>query len=382
MDDTTRYRRLVERYMNGGMERRHFLGLLGMAGLAFGIVGGPMSFLARQARAATRIRYDGWGGTVDKALNDNAFEAFTKRTGITIDKGSYGGMDEFLTKVRASAAGEYNVFFCLDQFNYKRFGDLGYASELDEKKIPNLANCIPATVELYRGLSPGGKLSSVPYVYSVTVFAYNTKHIKADYIDKAGVGALVDPQWKGKLAGEDSFSARIWFAALQTGQNPNDIKDMNVVWEKIRQSKDLVLKYWKSGAEQMSLFANEEIWISDAWSGRVAVLERQGHPVKSVVPKGARSYVGNMYVIKGSPSDAAHELLNALLEPEASIAVSKAMAYPTVIDPTKFKIPDEISSLPGFDPTGKFAGLTLEDPNYWTKNAQDWQRQYQRVVTR
>ena len=89
-----------------------------------------------------------------------------------------------------------------------------------------------------------------------------------------------------------------------------------------------------------------------------------------------------MYVLKGSPMDAAHQLLNAMLEPEAALAVSKAMAYPTVLDPTKFKLPDEITSLAGFDPTGTFASVTFEDPVYWTSHALEWQKQFQRIVTR
>ena len=80
--------------------------------------------------------------------------------------------------------------------------------------------------------------------------------------------------------------------------------------------------------------------------------------------------------------DAAHELLNFMLEPDAAIAVSKALAYPTVLDPTRFKLPEEITSLAGFDPTGTLASVKLEDANYWTKNALDWQKQFQRVVTR
>jgi spermidine/putrescine transport system substrate-binding protein len=381
MDDITGYRRLIERHVDGNLSRRDFLAALGTAGVACGVVGGPMALLARHAHAAGRIRYDGWGGTVDKAVTEFALDPFTKRTGIEVDRGSYGGMDEFLTKVKASTPGEHHVFLCLDQFNYKRFSDLGYATELDESKIPNLKNCAPATVDLFRKLS-GGKLSGVPYVYGVSVWAYNTKHVDGAYVEKAGVNALVDPKFKGKIAGDMSWSQRIWWAALQANQNPNDIRDMNAVWEKVRQSRELVLKYYSSGAEQMSLLANEEMWLGDAWAGRVAVLQRQGHPLKTVVAPGARTFVGPMYVLKGAPMDAAHALLNTMLEPEAAVAVSKAMAYPTVLDPTKFKLPDEITGLPGFDPTGKFSTVTFEDPIYWSKNALEWQRQFQRIVTR
>ena len=161
--------------------------------------------------------------------------------------------------------------------------------ELDESKIPSLRNCAPATVNLYRKLSPTGKLSGVPYVSGVSVWAYNTKRVDGASVERAGVNALIDPKFKGKIAGDMNWANRIWFAALQAGQNPNDIKDMNAVWDKVRQSKDVVLKYYSSGAEQMSLLANEEVWLGDVSSGRVAVLQRQGHPLKTVVPPGART---------------------------------------------------------------------------------------------
>jgi spermidine/putrescine transport system substrate-binding protein len=379
MDETTRYRKLIDRYLEGGLSRRDFLAVLGVAGAACGVAGGPMRMLA--AHAAGRIRYDGWGGTVDKAVTEFALEPFTKKTGIQVDRGSYGGMDEFLTKVKAATPGEHHVFLCLDQFNYKRFSDLGYATELDEGKIPNLKNCAPATIDIFRRLT-NGKLSGVPYVYGVSVWGYNTKRVDGASVERAGVNALIDPRYKGKIGGDMNWAQRIWYAALQSNQNPNDIRDMNAVWDKVRQSKDVVLKYYSSGAEQMSLLANEEIWLGDVWAGRAAILQKQGHPLKVVVAPGARTFVGPMYVLKGAPMDAAHALLNAMLEPEAAIAVSKAMAYPSVLDPTRFKLPDEITSLAGFDPTGKFTTVTFEDPIYWAKNALEWQRQFQRIVTR
>jgi spermidine/putrescine transport system substrate-binding protein len=45
MDQTTRLNRLRERYLNGGLDRRRFLGLLGCSGLALGFVGGPFGKL-------------------------------------------------------------------------------------------------------------------------------------------------------------------------------------------------------------------------------------------------------------------------------------------------------------------------------------------------
>jgi spermidine/putrescine transport system substrate-binding protein len=284
--------------------------------------------------------------------------------------------------VQASAPGQYNVFLATDQFNYKRYSDLGYATQLDEAKIPNLKNCAPATVDAFRKFSPGGKLSAVPYVYSVAVYSYNTKHIPKGSVDENSHDALIDPKFKGKVVGDQNWATRIWIAAQQSGQDPNNIKDMKPIWDNIRKSKELVLKYYSSGAEQMNLFANEEAWIGDTWAGRAAVLKRQGKPLETVAPPGSRFYIGNMYVLKGSPMDEAHELLNFMLEPHAAIAVSQAMAYPTVIDPTRFKLPEDITSLAGFDPAGKFEKVVFQDPVYWNQNALEWQKQFQRTISR
>ena len=45
-------------------------------------------------------------------------------------------------------------------------------------------------MNLYRKLSPGGRLSGVPYVYGVSVWAYNTKRVDGGSVEKAGVNAL------------------------------------------------------------------------------------------------------------------------------------------------------------------------------------------------
>ena len=139
--ESNRYERLLERYMNGGMSRRQFLTVLGATAATFGVMGSPF-----RALAAGKIRYDGFGGTVDKAVGEHALDPFSKKTGTTVERGSYGGMDEFLSKLQASAPGQYNVFLATDQYNYQRFSDLGYSTQLDEGKIPNLKNCAPATV--------------------------------------------------------------------------------------------------------------------------------------------------------------------------------------------------------------------------------------------
>mgnify|MGYP006295116417 CR=1 FL=1 len=73
MDNTKRYERLRERFLNGDISKRKFLGLLGAAGLAYG-VHTPFAKMARGA--VEEVRFDGWGGVVSEALRENAFTPF------------------------------------------------------------------------------------------------------------------------------------------------------------------------------------------------------------------------------------------------------------------------------------------------------------------
>jgi spermidine/putrescine transport system substrate-binding protein len=57
------------------------------------------------------------------------------------------------------------------------------------------------------------------------------------------------------------------------------VQDWDAAWDKAREHRELVLKYWASGAELMDLLAKEEIYVTEACSGRAAALQAQGHPL-------------------------------------------------------------------------------------------------------
>ena len=159
--------------MNGDLDRRKFLGLIGAAGLAYGV----QTPFAKQALAATeQVRFDGWGGVVSEAFRKYAFDPYTEKTGIAVVDGTFGGGDEYLSRVKASQPGEYNIAHLSGVFDYARYAGLDLASELNEDNIPNLQYVIPKLVDVFRGVT-GGKLSCVPYDYGTTGLAYNRKHI-------------------------------------------------------------------------------------------------------------------------------------------------------------------------------------------------------------
>jgi len=379
MSNSKRYEQLLERYRNGDINRRQFLGLLSAAGAVAGVMGGPLRPISKALAAdVEQIRFDGWGGVVSEAFREHAFDPYTKKTGIEVVDGTFGGADEYLSRVKASQPGEYNLAHLSGVFDYERYHNLGYSVELNEDNIPNLDNCIPKLVDVFRNVT-NGTLSAVPYDYGTTNLAYNRKHISDDEIREKGANILIDEAYKGKIGGWGEWKTRIWYAALQTGQDPNNIQDMDAVWDAIRTHRDLLLKYWGSGAELMSLLAEEEIYVTEAWSGRVRALQDQGHDIGYYDPPGGIAWQECLFVIKGSPLPECEELLNFMLEPEVAIAVAEGQNYPPALDPNKVDLGDKVPTLPAFDPEGTLENLTFFDPAYWNGHEAEWSKEFGRV---
>lgn len=374
MSDTKRLERLHERYMNGGLSRRSFLGLTAAAAASAGL---SMPWMGRALAAVTEVRFDGWGGTVQDALDKYAFQPYTKKTGIKVVQGTFGDENEIITKVKTSKPGDFQVVHDAGVNYYIKYVNAGMTSEINEANIPNMANVLQPMIEPFRKLTP--KLSAVPYDYGTTGIAYNTKVISPDEAKEQGVKMLFDKKYAGKIGGYADMTTRVWYAALATGQDPNKIEDMDVVWAKVREQRDIAKKFWGSGAELMDLLSKGEIVVADAWSGRVASLQEQGHPIGYLDPKGSYAWMEDMLVLKGSPMAECEELINFMLDPATSIAVAEGQSYPPSLDPNKVKLTEKIEKLPAFDPTGKMEALTFADPQYWADNEDAWQKQWDRI---
>ncbi|WP_137392438.1 extracellular solute-binding protein [Rhodoligotrophos defluvii] len=372
---TKRLERLQDRYRSGNIDRRTFLSLTAAAAVASGV---SMRWMGPALAAVKEVRFDGWGGVVQEAIDKYAFQPYTAKTGIKVVQGTFGDEDEIITKVKAAAPGEYQIIHSSGVEYYIRYVQGGYNSEINEANIPNMTNVMEAMIKPFRAITP--KLSAVPYDYGTTGIAYNTKVIPPEEAKEKGVALLTDPRFKNKIGGYASMTTRVWYGALGTGQNPNDIKDIDAVWEKIREQRDLVKKYWGSGAELMDLLSKEEIVVTDAWSGRVAALQQQGAPIGYLDPPGSYAWMEDMLVLKGSPMAECEELINFMLEPGTAIAVAEGQNYPPSLDPTKVEMSEKVKKLPAFDPTGKMEHLTFADAQYWAQHTDAWTKQWDRIA--
>ncbi len=373
---------VVESYKAGNISRRDFVKFITISGASMGLLGGPFGLVQNALAGENAMTVHSWGGSTSEALRKFAFDPFTKATGIKVIDAAFTGMAAFLTQVKASfpPGGEFNIAHLSAVYDYARYTDLGFGVQLDESKIPNLKNVMSKMTNTLKGIS-GGTLSAVPYDLGQTGIAYNTDKISKEKAEELGASLLYDKSLNGKLGswGGDHIT-NMWYAALHTGQDPNNIKDEKAVFAALKEQRGMIKKYWASGSELMSLLGNGDIYATVAWSGRVGLLQKEGHPIGYLAPKGTYSWMEYMYVLKGTDLDVAQKLLNFMLDPEAAKAVSMGMGYPPSLDPTKIAMPDEIKKLPAFDPTGKLDGYKFADPGYWNGHQLDWAEKWDRIM--
>jgi spermidine/putrescine transport system substrate-binding protein len=368
---------LKQRYLAGELDRRSFLGFVGVAGLAAGFFGSGMRAMA-QSIDVKQILMHSWGGVVQEAMRKTGIAAFEADTGIKVVEGTFGLEEEVLSKAKAGRPGDFNIINSAGIAWYKRWVDAGFGVKLNEANIPNLANVMPALLKPFREVTPDG-LSAVPFSYGNTGIAYNKKFISPERALAEREKLLVAPDLKGKLSGHNDFQTRMWVAALLTGQDPNNIQDLDAVWENIRLNRSLVKKYWGSGAESTELLASGEVYATDIWSGRAASLIERDPNFGYVDYSTGYCWCSDLLVVKGSPLEVCEKFLNFILDKEVAIAVSEAQLYPPALDPTKVQLTKKIESLPNFDPTGTLSKFAFSDPNYWTKHEKDWKPKYARI---
>ena len=99
--------------------------------------------------------------------------------------------------------------------------------------------------------------------------------------------------------------------------------------------------------------ANEEIYVTEGWSGRIYALQEQGHDIGYYDPPQSFGWQECLFVIKGSPMAACEELINFMLDEETSIAVAEGQSYPPAPRPdqwskhkTRGKDPEASASTP------------------------------------
>jgi spermidine/putrescine transport system substrate-binding protein len=360
----------------GLMNRRKFV--TGSVGVA---VGANVMRWARlgeaqvdKSKLSKTLGFASGGGAWQKALTDAALKPFEDELGVKIEQDSFGNEAEALAKLRAAGPGAYDVVAGNESGLYTGVRQ-GLFEPLSLENIPNYKNIVAALQKpLY---DPGPGIHSIPDVYGANAIAYNTKYVEKP--DSWGV--CWDPKNKGRIAVRDVAIYRAFLTALYLKQDPNNITDVEQVYDAWRKQRPLVLKYYGATTEMQNLLANGEVWVGDFVGGRTLILQEQGAPLDYVIPKdGARGYVDCVAIAKGSPRKyTAEVLLNYMLEPKVANRISELTKYPHCLDPTKVPPSDAVKKCPDYDPSGTLSRFKFTNYEYMEKNRGAWEKAWTQI---
>lgn len=267
--------------------------------------------IAASAALAGEVHVLNWKGYgTDEPWADEAFE---KATGNKVVNDYFNSEQEMLTKLRTNP-GLYDVVMINAAFNDQATSE-GLIQPIDTSKIANYAD-IGAEKAKSPMLNHDGKVYGVPWVWGLTALAVNDKSF-----DKTptSIQVMWDEAHKGRVVLRDDALEAIQFGAIATGQNINDIKDLDKVKAKLTSLMPQIRTFWSAENDWNQMVAGNQIDVGTYWSGSAARAKKNFKlPVTFVVPEeGAVAWLDAFSIPKDSKNvEGAEAFINYMIDPK------------------------------------------------------------------
>ena len=322
------------------------------------------------AVAQDKIVISNWDGYMPADLP----EKFEAETGIAVEVALHATNEEIMGKVVAGKGKGYDVLFVSSPFA-EVLHKLGLSAEIDQSKIPNVANLYPEAANLE--YDPGNTFS-MPYAWGTTGLCY-----RSDLVDPAPTSwndlLMPSAELEGKIT---MLATDRWLMAagmLAKGYSVNETNQ-----ERIDEVKELLIEAKKKllAYDDTTFYAklvSGEASLVHAWDGWCNYGIGENADIKYVVPnEGTDLWVDTMVVTDASENkDAAHQFINYILSADNGKWVAENILY---------KVPNK-AAMESLDPSmfETFPNLAIP-PSEMLKQEQlrdlgDVQKAYTKAVT-
>ena len=320
----------------------YFLGAGMVLALIAWTLAGPGSAGAQPPRV---VNFYNWSDYVDPAV----LADFTRKTGIAVRYDTFDSSDTLEAKLLAGESG-YDVVVPTGYFLAREI-KAGIFQKLDKSKLPNLVNAWPEIADRLAFYDPGNQYA-VNYMWGTTGIGYNVKDAQKILGPDAAIdswASVFDPDKlaKFKECGVHMLDSSddIMPAALRyLGLDPNSSKpgDLNKVTDMLMKVRPYVRKFHSS--EYINALATGEICLAVGYSGDIkqagkrAAEAHGGIRIRYSIPReGAPLWFDNLAIPNDAPHvDAAHELINYLLDPQVAAKNTDFVSYANGDRPSPF----------------------------------------------
>jgi len=267
-----------------------------------------------------KIVISNWDGYMPADLLEN----FTKETGIEAEHAVHATNEEVMGKVTAGGGKGYDVLFVSGPF-VEALANLGLIAELDQGKLPNLANLYPEAANL--AYDPGNR-RSVPYAWGTTGLCYRSDLVEG-----------TPSSWNDLLRPADALKGKITMLATDRWLMAAGLKALGYSVNstdagQIAQAKDLLIEAKRSllaydDTTFYSKLVAGEASLVQAWDGWCNYGIAENPAIKFVVPtEGSDMWTDTMVVTAASENkDGAHAFIDYILRPEVHAWVAENILY-------------------------------------------------------
>lgn len=242
-----------------------------------------------------------------------AVAAFERATGHRVVNDFFNSEQEMLTKLRTNP-GLYDVVMINAAFTGQAI-DENLIQPIDVSAIANAAD-IGQDKSGSPMLNRDGNVYGVPWVWGLTALAINDRSFDTP---PTSISAMWDEAHKGRVVIRDDAVEAIQFGAIATGQDINDIADMEAVKEKLASLMPQIRTFWSSENDWNQMVASNQIDIGTYWSGSADRARTQFNlPVSLVIPEeGAVAWLDAFSIPVGSDNvEGALAFIDYMIDPE------------------------------------------------------------------
>lgn len=273
--------------------------------------------------------------TYDKFLPEGFVEKFQKETGI-----------EVRIRLTDDQAKEYNLLSAEGEnpttdivtvagHRIAQFIGSDLLAPIDVARIPNWKNLNKA---YQNSTEIDGKTWGMPILVGFEGLAINTDFVKeADSWE-----VMFDPKYKGMTAYiiNDFLSITMLYLGYDgdfvsyIGKPEEAQKAVNAARDFLIAHKDMVRKFYTSGAEVQQMFINWDIYLGHSWSGPATKLIMNDQPIRLSVPKeGTYGFYYSFNIVNNAPNpENALKLMNAILAtPEVGASMTRQSGFNSTI---------------------------------------------------
>ena len=309
----------------GTVSRRRFLKASAAATTALAV---PTILIPSRAEAATEINILSWYGLAEPDM----VEEFEALHNVKFKPKYYAGGDNMLAALAQSPPGTFDIIHTDAEFAQILIerGDL--IDEMNPSDYP-FEDMLYEDFTKFPGHWKDGKLYSVITRFGHLGVSYNKEHVTAE--EAMSYEVYWKPELEGKVGHFDWHLPNLGQVSLLNGNSAAGPFDISAdAWAQV-QEKTLSLKpqvkgFFDYGGTFASL-KNGEIWacagIGDWVTG---VLEKDGAPVGSVVPKeGGIQWTESYSIVSTSKKkDIAQKYIQYTLTPAGQVRSANMQAYP------------------------------------------------------